>query len=240
MNPDHVHFADWDAAYVLGALSSADRRRFEEHVQDCRACQAVLAELAPMPGLLARVSRDRAMTMLESGMADAPDPGGRVRIVERGEREARDARRRRRTWWTTGIAAALALVVVVSVAVATAIVPGPRAGTIVALEPLVDAPITATVELTDVAWGTRIRMECRYAGGPSPGAATGGWPYVLVVIADDGTATELSTWRALPGATARLEAGTALDSAEIAAIEVRVTGGDRVLLRGSPAVGAEE
>lgn len=48
MNPDHVHFAEWDAAYVVGALSPADRRRFEDHLEDCRACQAALAGLAPL------------------------------------------------------------------------------------------------------------------------------------------------------------------------------------------------
>ncbi|WP_164861876.1 zf-HC2 domain-containing protein, partial [Microbacterium sp. CPCC 204701] len=42
MNPDHVHFADWDAAYVVGALSPADRRMFEEHVDACLACRDAL------------------------------------------------------------------------------------------------------------------------------------------------------------------------------------------------------
>ena len=36
MNPDHAHFAEWDAAYVVGALSSAERRQFEEHLARLR------------------------------------------------------------------------------------------------------------------------------------------------------------------------------------------------------------
>ena len=111
--------------------------------------------------------------------------------------------------------------------------PPSRAGEVVALEPVAGVPLTATVELTPVSWGTRIAMECRYAAGDDAGAPDREWPYVLVVIAADGTTSELSSWRAAPGTTARLDAGTALDPDEIAAIEVRSPSGDRVLLRGA-------
>ena len=42
-------------AYVLGALEPAERRRVEEHLQECPACATELTELAALPGLLARV-----------------------------------------------------------------------------------------------------------------------------------------------------------------------------------------
>src|SRR4029450_13226426 len=35
-------FAQWDAAYVLGALSPAERREFEEHLSSCKSCQAAV------------------------------------------------------------------------------------------------------------------------------------------------------------------------------------------------------
>ena len=55
-------FAQWDAAYVLGALSPAERREFEEHLASCPACQAAVSELVAIPGLLAQVSpADAAM-----------------------------------------------------------------------------------------------------------------------------------------------------------------------------------
>jgi hypothetical protein len=41
----------------------------------------------------------------------------------------------------------------------------------------------------------------------------------------------VSTWRALPGKTARLSAGTALDVSEIAAVEIRSVESGRVLMR---------
>ncbi|WP_345711797.1 anti-sigma factor family protein, partial [Kineococcus glutinatus] len=41
--------------YVLGALSSAERIAFEEHLPGCARCRAALEELAGLPGLLSRV-----------------------------------------------------------------------------------------------------------------------------------------------------------------------------------------
>ncbi|WP_205750230.1 zf-HC2 domain-containing protein [Cryobacterium sp. SO1] len=46
-------FRDWDAAYVLGALNTEDRRDFERHLPTCPACAAAVAELAGLPGILA-------------------------------------------------------------------------------------------------------------------------------------------------------------------------------------------
>ena len=41
MNPDHARFAEWDSAYVLGALSPAERREYEEHLETCDAVPAI-------------------------------------------------------------------------------------------------------------------------------------------------------------------------------------------------------
>src|SRR5674476_1672482 len=39
-------FTLYDAAYVLGALSPADRREFEDHLKGCAACASSPTELA--------------------------------------------------------------------------------------------------------------------------------------------------------------------------------------------------
>ncbi len=59
MTIEHV-YADWDAAYVLGALSSTERREYEQHLVDCVSCQRALSEVAAMPGLLSKVDRGYA------------------------------------------------------------------------------------------------------------------------------------------------------------------------------------
>lgn len=229
MTPDHVVYADWDAAYLMRALSADDRRTYESHLDECPVCREAIADLAPALGLLARVAPDRAESLLGPAGDDlGPDPLVRARLVETA---ARRSRRRRVVAWGAGLAAAAAVALVIAFAVTPAVAPVPAPEAVVALEPVADAPVTATVELTDVAWGTRIAMECRYSDTGDPYAADREWSYALVVTAADGTVSELSTWRAGPGSTARLEAGTALDRADIAAIEVRAVGSDRVLLR---------
>ena len=230
MSTDHVRFADWDAAYLVRALDPVDRREYEAHLDECRLCREAVADLAPTLGLLARVSPDRAESLLEPTADTGPDPTARARVVAQG---TRDARRRRVLAWSGGLAVAAVLTVVVAFAVTSIVAPVRPAEDVVALQPVADVPLTATVALTDVAWGTRIEMECRYGANPDPYAPDREWPYVLVVTSTEGTTSELSSWRAGPGSTARLEAGTALDPEDIAAIEVRALDG-RVLLRGEP------
>jgi hypothetical protein len=139
--------------------------------------------------------------------------------------------------WGGVLAAAAVAVVVMVFAVTSTILPATPSVQEVALEPVGDVSLTASVALTEVAWGTRVEMVCRYPGGSGAGAPPEGWSYVLVVTANDGTTSELSTWRARPGSTTRLDAGTALDADDIAAIEVRTLDGSRVLLRGEPPAG---
>ena len=49
------------AAYVLGALTPGDRRRYEAHLRSCPACRGEgVAGLAGLPGLLRRLSAQQA------------------------------------------------------------------------------------------------------------------------------------------------------------------------------------
>ena len=50
-------YREWDAAYVLGALSPRDRRAFEQHLATCAACREAVAELAGMPASSPTASR---------------------------------------------------------------------------------------------------------------------------------------------------------------------------------------
>lgn len=234
MNPDHARYADWDSAYVLGALSPAERREYEEHLEACEACRRAVAELAPMPGLLARLTPDRGMALLDDDAEPAGAP--RPELLDAVRREGR-RRRIRRTRLQIGIAAAAAALVLVAVLVPLAFLRPAAVGETVAFETVADVPVTATAVLTPVGWGTRIDLDCTYgtAGSTDATSATGdGWPYVLVVVGRDGTQSEVSSWRAMPGATARLQAGTAVALDDIASLEIRTVAGGDVLLSASP------
>ncbi|MBQ9916716.1 MAG: zf-HC2 domain-containing protein, partial [Microbacterium sp.] len=86
MTSDHERFAEWDGAYVLGALSAADRGEYERHLDDCALCRAAVAELAPTAGLLSRLSPERARAIDGDdpqlrAAPTAPDPDLRGRVV---------------------------------------------------------------------------------------------------------------------------------------------------------------
>ena len=86
------------------------------------------------------------------------------------------------------------------------------------------------MKLTPVEWGTRIDLVCQYTGEVLD-APPGGWPYALAVTDDSGATTMLSTWRAGPGSTTELSAGTDVSASRIDSIEIRTVDGDRVVMR---------
>lgn len=230
MTSGHERFATWDGAYVLGALSAADRAEYERHLDDCASCRAAVSELAPTAGLLSRLSPERARAIDASDPARAaeplaPGPALRGRIVH----TARRRRRRAIALWA-GAAAAAALVIAVPSVLALTTTPTDTAGVVYALDDVAGAPLEASVRLTPVDWGTRIDLVCEYTGEVLD-APPGGWPYALAVTDDSGATTMLSTWRAGPGSTTELSAGTDVSASRIDAIEIRTVEGDRVVMR---------
>jgi hypothetical protein len=60
-------------AYLLGALDPAERSDFEDHIATCANCKAELLRLAPLPGLLQRLSpADYAAIEAEDEFSDWP------------------------------------------------------------------------------------------------------------------------------------------------------------------------
>ncbi|MDT5173417.1 MAG: hypothetical protein QOG37_668, partial [Mycobacterium sp.] len=57
----------WDAAYVLGALSSAEWREFEEQMADCASCRRAVGELSGVPALLSQLDRDELVAIGNPG-----------------------------------------------------------------------------------------------------------------------------------------------------------------------------
>jgi anti-sigma factor RsiW len=231
MTAGHAHYADWDAAYVLGSLSPAERREFETHLEGCERCRASVAELSGLPGLLARLDSDRAFELLEpsddASAASTSIPPVPADLVVRIQ--ARDAARRyrRRTRLLLGLAAAAVIATAIAVPVSIAAAPHPTVST--ALSQVVKSPLSAEVELTSVGWGTKVEMSCHYRDIDSGAPDSTRWDYALWVVQKNGTASELSSWSAANDSTVKLSAGTAVPVAQIAAVQVRSIDG-RVLL----------
>jgi len=253
-SPDKV--AQWDAAYVLGALSPADRREFEEHLASCSACQAAISELAAIPGLLAQVSpADAAMLSMavdnQAGHGESVTPiGGEAGLVDTGVleaelvdagppssllpkmiKEAARARRRRILVAVAGIAAAV-IVVISGVAIASGLIPlRPESPHRVAFSQVVPSAITAVADVIPGTDGTQIKVECVYAEVDDPRPGGGHETYSIIVVDRAGRATEIKEWPATPNKLMRPSGMTPLQMSQIADLEIRESNSDEVLLR---------
>jgi hypothetical protein len=240
-------FAQWDAAYVLGALSPAERREFEEHLASCRFCQVAVSELAALPGLLAQLSPEDASILVladDGTSAPAESPAlsaAQTDVIEDGPpssllaemiKKVRTRRRRRIVAAVAGIAAAV-IVLVGGVAAATGLLPLRNDPQRVAFSPVVPSAITAVADVIPGQDGTEIKVECQYAevNEPTPGA--GHETYSIFVVDRSGNASEIKEWPATPNKQMRPSGTTPLRASEIADLEIRQTNTDEVLLRAS-------
>jgi hypothetical protein len=237
-------FAQWDAAYVLGALSPGDRREFEEHLASCPACRAAVSELAALPGLLAQISpADAAMLSLaddsaayaESSEPDAAEAG----VIDQGPppsllpkmiKTAR-TRRRRIVAAVAGIAAA-AVLVIGGITVGTGLLPlGPDDAHRVAFSPVVPSGITAVADVIPGTDGTEVKVECVYAEVNDPRPGGGQETYSIFVVDRAGRASEIKEWPATPNKQMRPSGTTPLRVSQIADLEIRESDTNEVLLR---------
>jgi hypothetical protein len=222
-------FAHDDGAYVLGALSPAERQAFENHLTQCDDCARSVRELAGLPGLLARVDP----RVVEDPPIDVPVPPtllpSLVREVRRG--------RRRRVYLAVGAAAATIVIAAGATAVITsnngsdtpvASHTTSATATTDPMSPVGSGPLKASLGFTSVAWGTKIDLSCSYDKTDEwdAGGSTG---YALVVRTRDGKEQQIATWRGIPGKTIRLAAATDSRRQDISSVEVRTASGTTVL-----------
>lgn len=225
MTDRHDEFAEWDAAYVLGALSPGERAAYEQHLADCSECSESVRGLAGIPGLLGKVpAEDVPGDVAEPLPADLL---ARTRSVAQGEVTSI---RRRRRWAASLVAVAASAVLLIGGAVWVQQRDATPPGVTVAMQQVHTNPLSATLQLHDEPWGTEVSMKCTYAESARWGSET---VYALYVVDDAGHASSISTWSAEPGATAKLTAATAVPRARIAHLQIRSADGS-VLLTANP------
>ena len=191
---DADQYAEWDAAYVLGALSVGERAEYEAHLVGCARCRTAVSELAGLPGLLGQLSPGEAIAVESSSGAvvdvsgalaeqhPAPEPPASLmpRLPVEDEERPR---------WLAPMAAAAAALLIGGVggyAASTSrdAVPGDSPSSTLALArsrlafaPVKSSPMTAVVDVVPTGEGTELRVECQYAAGPNatstPSTGTG-------------------------------------------------------------------
>lgn len=221
-------FAHDDGAYVLGALSPEERLAFERHLADCEACARSVRELAGLPGLLAHTP----VETIEAARTAAGTPAPETLLPSLVRRTRRSRRRGR-------VAAVLvaAALVVGGGAVGAQVLGGDRAPEAspagptrtVQLQPVGDEPLAASVALTEVGWGTRLDVTCRYEEEHGEEPERRPHSYAMFVTKADGSTEQVASWRGVPGRTMRLAAATAASEADIVQVVVREADGTEVL-----------
>ncbi len=219
--PDGDRYGDWDAAYVLGALSPADRSEYESHLATCPRCQGLVSEIAGLPGLLSQVGPDDAARLTDPQPLESP-PESLLPTVLAAVRSQRNRARTR----LLAVAAGLALVLggFLLAQVLGRVVP--EVDQRIAFEPVGTSGITANVQLVPLPTGTRVEVECQDAAGAEVGSK------LSVVVADTaGRRQPVKEWVVQPDKVNRPSGETPLRISQIDAVEIRNTTTDVLVMR---------
>ncbi|UUO03518.1 hypothetical protein M4D79_11290 [Mycolicibacterium novocastrense] len=217
--------AEWDGAYVLGALSPEDRLAYENFLAENPARAAELAGLAEMPAMLAALSREEAAALLDADEGSAVEQSADVASL--AQAAAKHQRRSRRTMLAATVAVAAALAVLGGVVGATVF---PRTSSVqtVAMEPMQPGQrqgLTAQLAVTEKKWGTELNWACEYTKDWARDVDS----YDIVVTTHDGVQTAVGSWRPAGDEATGLSAATSIPTAEIRSIDIRVSGSDEPL-----------
>ncbi|WP_205876496.1 anti-sigma factor family protein [Mycobacterium camsae] len=222
---DTHRYATWDAAYVLGSLSSAERREFETHLAECPSCREAVAELGGIPALLSQLSRDDVAAINEAGPAPT-EPELLPSLLEM----VRWRRRRTRLIWLASAAAAVVLGIGVLLGVNGYVAAHSQSTT--SAQPMAQVGtklLTSTISLSSENWGTFINLKCFCLAPPDAPHDT----LAMVVVGRDGSHTRLATWVAEPGHSATPAGSISTPMEQIAAVQVVAADSGQVLLERS-------
>jgi anti-sigma-K factor RskA len=226
-----------DGAYVLGALSPAERAAYERHLATCSFCREAVADISTLPDLLSRLDAKEFAKLLDPSLtADDPAVNGRrahpgASLRDYATNAARGKRRKNFSVRILSTAAAAVLVAIVAVGVVawtrdTAAPASPPAGPAVAMTAVEGvSPVTATVRLTSTTGGTKVDLVCSYS-------RTADRPYTFRLIAygPDQDQEQVGSWQASPGATFQMDGVTHFARGSLSRLElVRFDG--KALLR---------
>ncbi|OCB25867.1 hypothetical protein A5674_20500 [Mycobacterium malmoense] len=232
LGPPDDPYVMWDAAYVLGSLSAAERREFEAHLAHCPACREAVADLSGVPALLSQLGPDEVAAINDAGPRSVTPELSPELLTSLLAKVSWRRRRTRIVTWVASSAAAVVLVIGVFVGVqgyssssssqqvAASAAPMAQVGTTL---------LTSTVQLSSQHWGTSINLRCVCLAPINAHHDT----LAMVVVGRDGSQTRLATWVAEPGHTATPAGSISTPVDQIAAVQVVAAESGQVLLQHS-------
>jgi hypothetical protein len=225
--PPDDDLAEWDAAYVLGALSLEERRAYESYLAANPARAAELTELAGMPGILNALSRDEAVAL--TNLAGAPPAESRPdNVASLAHAAAKRQQRTRRTWLAAAVASAAALLIAGAVVGATVFPQSSAPTQTVAMQAMQPTPrggLTAELAVAEKKWGTELNWACQYTKDWSRNVDS----YDIVVTTHDGVQRTVGSWKPAGDEATGLSAATSIPTKQIRTVDIRVTGSNEPL-----------
>ena len=190
------------APYALGTLDEPDRAELEAHLPTCPECRVLLAEVAGLPKLLARVP--------VADVVGAAPPAPSEAMFERLVASAVTERRTRRTRLAL-VGAAAAAAVVLAGAGGTALVQA-RSGPGVQVVAAAAGDVHARVELRATDGGTGLKLQL--SGVPALEHCS------LVAVGRDGRREVAASWEATYEGTATFDGTTSIPASELASLRI--------------------
>ncbi len=226
MHCEHEHD---DGAYVLGALSPAERAAYESHLATCSFCREAVADISVLPDLLSRLDAKEFAKLLDPTLTNGEShPGASLRDWATSEWAtlAPDAKRRKNKKKAFGVravstAAATVLVALIAVGVfawtrGNATPTPPPSGPAIAMTAMQSAsPVTANVKLTSTTGGTKVDLVCNYSS-----TATRPFTFRLIAYGPDAEKEQLGSWQASPGAEFKMPAVTHFGPGSLSRLEL--------------------
>jgi hypothetical protein len=213
-----------DGAYVLGALSPAERAEFERHLGTCASCREAVASLAVLPGLLGRLDPASAIALADGAATPASAPPTILpRVLAAADQQRRftqrRTRRRRAVFSAVFALAALMLVVGVGMVVHMRDIQSTPTVAMAAMRPAQEEwnPVSADVGVQPAEGGSMLYLTCWYANRNPEGT------YVLrLVVYDKAHQPEtIGTWSADPGEKLTATGRTHLTPTQIDRVELQ-------------------
>ena len=202
-------------AYVVGALDPRERADVEAHLAHCPACRDELAQLAPLPGLMSRLSVDEAV----SGPPPVDD-AMLERLLVAASRDRRAATHRR---W---LAVAAAVAVLAGGTTAGVAVHRSMTATHWQQVSATAGPVHMTVDVQPGATGTALHLWLR--GVPS------GERCRLVAIADNGSRDFAGSWEATYSGTATIRGITSIERTHLSRLAIETYDGTTLVSAAVP------
>ncbi len=239
MNQAVDKYREWDAAYVLGSLSTDDRREFERHLANCAGCTSAVAELAGMPGFLMKIDANTA-----GALAQTPERENVSALplepIQNLARAAIKRKTRLRRQMAAGMAVAASFVMVIGLLVGSNFHPstnptGDQVTTVavgkkVSMVALEKNAMVVDIWVTKKRWGTQFSWNCVY--GNDEVSSKMPQSYDLVVTDASGVATTVASWRQAGTSAKGLVASTGIPLVKIKTVEVRYSDTQAPVVRG--------